>query len=207
MLYRVVLKSDGNCKVQAIKIVMDVTGCSLAEGKNFVESLPHIVIQNIDEQRATKICQDFIAIGCNAVLETMENENIPVSAETYIVKLERVGNQSIQTIKEVREATGLGLKEAKDLVDSAPSVILTNATEHQAMKLKQLLESFGDSVSVICNAPVQNTAQNITNASYTGNSIMERCQKCGSTDVVNAGFFDKILSKATKKCKACNNKW
>jgi large subunit ribosomal protein L7/L12 len=58
------------------------------------------------------------------------------------------GEQKIQVIKEVRALTSLGLKEAKDLVDSAPKPVLEKVTKEAADKAKEQLEAAGGSVEV-----------------------------------------------------------
>ncbi len=67
---------------------------------------------------------------------------------TYEVVLSEVGQQKIAVIKAVREATGLGLKEAKELVDAAPKAIKEDATEEEANKLKDALEAAGATVEL-----------------------------------------------------------
>lgn len=68
--------------------------------------------------------------------------------DEFDVVLEEVGAQKIAVIKEVRTFTGLGLKEAKDLVDSAPSKVLEKVTKDAAEKAKAALEAAGAKVSV-----------------------------------------------------------
>lgn len=68
--------------------------------------------------------------------------------EEFDVVLEEVGAQKIAVIKEVRTFTGLGLKEAKDLVDSAPSKVLEKVTKDAAEKAKAALEAAGAKVAV-----------------------------------------------------------
>ena len=58
------------------------------------------------------------------------------------------GSQKIQVIKEVRGLTSLGLKEAKELVDGAPSDILTGASKEDADKAKEALEGAGATVEL-----------------------------------------------------------
>ena len=64
------------------------------------------------------------------------------------VTLESVGDKKIQVIKEVRALTNLGLKEAKDLVEAAPKVVLEKVARDVAAKAKEALEAAGASVSV-----------------------------------------------------------
>jgi large subunit ribosomal protein L7/L12 len=66
----------------------------------------------------------------------------------FDVVLTGAGAQKIQVIKVVRAVTGLGLKEAKDLVDSAPKPVLEKVTKEAAEKAKEKLEAAGGSVEL-----------------------------------------------------------
>ncbi len=68
--------------------------------------------------------------------------------DEFDVILEGAGEKKIQVIKEVRTITGLGLKEAKDLVEGAPKPVLEKATKDAAEKAKDALEAAGASVTV-----------------------------------------------------------
>jgi len=67
---------------------------------------------------------------------------------TFDVILKASGDKKIQVIKVVREATGLGLKEAKDLVDGAPKPVKTGLSKEEAEKLKKSLEENGATVEL-----------------------------------------------------------
>ena len=66
----------------------------------------------------------------------------------FAVSLKEAGAKKIQVIKVVRELTGLGLKEAKDLVDGAPSVVKAGVTKEEAASMKAKLEEQGATVEV-----------------------------------------------------------
>ncbi|MDP9341281.1 MAG: 50S ribosomal protein L7/L12 [Actinomycetota bacterium] len=66
----------------------------------------------------------------------------------FDVVLQAAGDKKIQVIKEVRALTNLGLKEAKDLVDSAPKPVLERVPKEQADAAKEKLEAAGASVDV-----------------------------------------------------------
>jgi large subunit ribosomal protein L7/L12 len=66
----------------------------------------------------------------------------------FDVVLESVGDKKIQVIKEVRALTSLGLKEAKDLVDSAPKAVLEGVAKDAADKAKEALEGAGATVTL-----------------------------------------------------------
>ena len=67
---------------------------------------------------------------------------------TFDVILKAAGDKKIQVIKEVRAATGLGLKEAKDLVEGAPKTIKEGLEKAEAEKLKKALEEQGATVEL-----------------------------------------------------------
>ena len=66
----------------------------------------------------------------------------------FDVILEAAGDKKIQCIKAVREATGLGLKEAKEIVDSAPKAVKEKISKDEAEALKTALEEAGASVAI-----------------------------------------------------------
>ncbi len=66
----------------------------------------------------------------------------------FTVMLKEAGAKKIQVIKVVREITGLGLKEAKDLVDGAPKAVKENVSKDEAAQLKAKLEAEGATVEV-----------------------------------------------------------
>jgi large subunit ribosomal protein L7/L12 len=68
--------------------------------------------------------------------------------DEFDVVLEADGGKKIQVIKVVRELTGLGLKEAKDLVEAAPKAVLEKANKEAAEKAKAKLEAEGAKVSL-----------------------------------------------------------
>jgi large subunit ribosomal protein L7/L12 len=80
--------------------------------------------------------------GGGAVVEAEEEK------DEFDVILEGPGDKKIQVIKEVRALTSLGLKEAKDLVDSAPKAVLEKASKEDAEKAKAQLEGAGASVEL-----------------------------------------------------------
>lgn len=67
---------------------------------------------------------------------------------SFDVILKNAGDKKIQVIKVVREATGLGLKEAKDLVEGAPKTVKEGLSKEEAEKLKKALEEQGATVEL-----------------------------------------------------------
>jgi large subunit ribosomal protein L7/L12 len=73
----------------------------------------------------------------------------PVEEQTeFTVTLTGAGDKKINVIKEIRTITGLGLKEAKDLVEGAPKVVKEAASKDEAAKIKKVLEENGATVEV-----------------------------------------------------------
>ena len=73
----------------------------------------------------------------------------PVEEKTeFAVELIAAGDKKIQVIKVVRELTGLGLKEAKDLVDGAPKIVKDGVSKDDAAKMKASLEEQGATVAI-----------------------------------------------------------
>jgi large subunit ribosomal protein L7/L12 len=73
----------------------------------------------------------------------------PVEEKTeFTVVLQAVGDKKIEVIKEVRAITGLGLKEAKDLVEGAPKTVKDGVNKDEAAKLKAQLEKVGAKVEL-----------------------------------------------------------
>ena len=68
--------------------------------------------------------------------------------DEFEVVLEAAGDKKINVIKEVRALTSLGLKEAKDLVESAPKTVLENVAKDVAEKAKESLEGAGATVTL-----------------------------------------------------------
>ena len=73
----------------------------------------------------------------------------PVEEQTeFNVILAKVGEKKINVIKEVRAITGLGLKEAKDLVEAAPKAVKEGVNKEEAAKIKKILEDNGAEVTI-----------------------------------------------------------
>ena len=73
----------------------------------------------------------------------------PVEEQTeFTVILAKAGDKKINVIKEVRTITGLGLKEAKDLVEAAPKAVKEGVNKDEVAKIKKMLEEAGATVEV-----------------------------------------------------------
>ena len=84
-----------------------------------------------------------VAVGGGGPAEVAVEEKVE-----FDVLLVAIGDKKIQVIKEVRAITGLGLKEAKELVESAPSTIKEAVPKDEAAKIKEKIEGAGGQVDV-----------------------------------------------------------
>ncbi|HHT01279.1 MAG TPA: 50S ribosomal protein L7/L12 [Firmicutes bacterium] len=83
-----------------------------------------------------------------AVPAASAGEAVAAEQTEFDVILKAAGEKKVQTIKVVRELTGLGLKEAKDLVDNAPNPVKEKVSKEEAEEIKAKLEEVGASVEV-----------------------------------------------------------
>lgn len=220
MYYKLILNNIGQNRVKAIKAICDLKECGLATAKNLAESVPVVLFDYMEEAEAVKACGILTDTGCDASITALVGEaaGAVIPDAQYSVFLQSVGAQSIVTIKEVREATGLGLREAKDLVLDAPQIIGTHFTLEQAEKICQTLTELGNTVSIQQNGQPLTSAANaqasVTPASYTSETGARRCPRCGGVNVFHApdnfiSKFKNMFSKNnyTKECGDCGNKW
>jgi len=70
------------------------------------------------------------------------------AVEAYKVIMKSAGQKKIQVIKEIKEITGLGLKEAKDLADKIPAIIKENVSPEEASSIKEKLEAAGAEIDL-----------------------------------------------------------
>ena len=87
-------------------------------------------------------------VAVTATAEVGDTSNPSEAKTEFSVSLTSVGDKKINVIKEVRAVTGLGLKEAKDLVEAAPSMVKEGVPEAEANEIKAKLEEAGASVEI-----------------------------------------------------------
>ena len=123
-----------------IKSIGDkIVGLTLLEAKNLADYLENV--HGIKPAAGGAVMMAGPAGGAGAAA--------PVEEKTeFDVVLAEIGGNKIGVIKVVRAATGLGLKEAKDLVEAAPKPIKTGVSKEDADKLKKELEEAGAKVEV-----------------------------------------------------------
>ena len=98
-----------------------------------------------------KACEEEFGVSAAAGVVVAAAGDGAAAAEekdSFDVELTEVGPNKVKVIKVVREATGLGLKEAKDVVDGAPKVIKEGASKAEAEDIKAKLEAEGAKVNL-----------------------------------------------------------
>jgi len=122
----------------------------MADLKAFAEQLVNLTVKEVNEL-ATILKEEYgiepaaaaVAVAAGpAAAEAAEEKN------SFDVVLKSAGAAKLQVVKAVKEACGLGLKEAKDLVDGAPSVIKEGLAKDEAESLKKVLEEAGAEVEL-----------------------------------------------------------
>ena len=87
-------------------------------------------------------------VAAAAAAPGVEGEGAASEKDSFNVELTSFGDKKINVIKEVRAITGLGLKEAKDLVEGAPNTVKEDLTKDEAEKIKTKLEEAGATVEL-----------------------------------------------------------
>jgi len=106
-----------------------------------VMEMAELVKELEDKWGVSAAAPTVVAAGAGAAAEAEEKTEFDVT-------LASVGANKIAVIKEVRTVTGLGLKEAKDLVEGAPKPLKTDVSKEEATKIKAALEKAGAKVEV-----------------------------------------------------------
>ena len=116
----------------------------------FIEAIKELSVLELNE--LVKACEEEFGVSAAAgVVVAAAGAGAAEEAEEkteFDVELTEVGPNKVKVIKVVREATGLGLKEAKDLVDGAPKVLKEAASKEEAEDIKTKLEAEGAKVTL-----------------------------------------------------------
>jgi large subunit ribosomal protein L7/L12 len=118
------------------ELLESIGGMTVLELSEFVDAFK-------DKFNVTAMAAPVAMAGAAAGGEAVAEEK-----DEFDVVLEGIGDKKIQVIKVVRELTGLGLKEAKEVVDSAPSTVKEAATKAEAEEMKAKLEAVGAAVAL-----------------------------------------------------------
>ena len=115
----------------------------------FIDAIKELSVLELNE--LVKACEEEFGVSAAAGVVVAAAGAGAAAAEEkseFDVELTEVGSEKVKVIKVVREATGLGLKEAKELVDSAPKALKTGVSKEEAEALKKQLEELGAKVTL-----------------------------------------------------------
>ena len=114
----------------------------------FIDAIKELSVLELND--LVKACEEEFGVSAAAgvVVAAAGPAEAAEEKTEFDVELTEVGAEKVKVIKVVREATGLGLKEAKDLVEAAPKVIKEAAAKGEADELKKKLEEVGAKVTL-----------------------------------------------------------
>ena len=122
--------SDVTLSENAAKVLELVEGMSILEAADLVKAME----EKFGVSAAAPVAVAAVVAGGEAAEEVKDEFNVMLTG---------VGDKKIQVIKVVRALTGLGLKEAKDLVESAPVAVKEGVTKEESEEMKAKLEEVG----------------------------------------------------------------
>ena len=115
----------------------------------FIEAIKELSVLELND--LVKACEEEFGVSAAAgvVVAAAGGEAAAAEEKTeFDVELTEVGPNKVKVIKVVREVTGLGLKEAKDVVDGAPKVLKQGASKDEANDIKTKLEAEGAKITL-----------------------------------------------------------
>lgn len=123
----------------------------MADIKKLAEELVNLTVKEVNE--LAKVLKDEYGIepaAAAAVVAAPAGDAAPAVVEktSFDVIIVNAGTAKLQVVKAVKEAAGLGLKEAKDLVDAAPKAVKEGVSKEEAEALKAALEEAGAEVEL-----------------------------------------------------------
>ena len=115
----------------------------------FIDAIKELSVLELND--LVKACEEEFGVSAAAGVVVAAAAGDAAAAEEkdeFDVELTEVGPNKVKVIKVVREATGLGLKEAKEVVDGAPKVVKEGASKAEAEDIKTKLEAEGAKVNL-----------------------------------------------------------
>ena len=116
--------------------------------QEFIDAIKGMTVLELND--LVKACEEEFGVSAAAgvvVAAAGPAEEVEEKTE-FDVELTEIGPNKVKVIKVVREITGLGLKEAKDLVDGAPKMVKEQATKEEAEEIKAKIEAEGAKVTL-----------------------------------------------------------
>ena len=115
----------------------------------FIDAIKELSVLELND--LVKACEEEFGVSAAAGVVVAAAGGDAAAAEEkteFDVELTEVGPNKVKVIKVVRDCTGLGLKEAKDVVDGAPKVLKEGASKEEANEIKEKLEAEGAKVTL-----------------------------------------------------------
>jgi large subunit ribosomal protein L7/L12 len=139
---------------KAVTEVKDATANLSKEAKSVLETVEKMSVLELSE--LVKACEDKFGVVASPVAVAGlapaagggDSQDSSEESSTVSVMLTSCGDKKIQVLKAVRELTGLGLKEAKELVDTVPKPVKEGIDKDEAEKIKKTLEEQGAKVEI-----------------------------------------------------------
>ena len=116
---------------------------------DFIEAIKELSVLELNE--LVKACEEEFGVSAAAgvvVAAAGAGEAAEEEKTEFDVELTEIGPNKVKVIKVVREITGLGLKEAKEAVDSAPKIVKEGASKEEAEEIKAKFEAEGAKVTI-----------------------------------------------------------
>ena len=118
--------------------------------QDFIEEIKKLSVLELND--LVKACEEEFGVSAAAGVAVVAAGGAAAGAaeekDEFDVELTEVGANKVKVIKVVKDATGLGLKEAKDIVDGAPKVVKEACSKEEADALKEKLEAEGAKVTL-----------------------------------------------------------
>ena len=127
---------------------MEETKMAKLTTAEFIDAIKELTVLELNE--LVKACEEEFGVSAAAgVVVAAAGPAAEAEEKTeFDVELTEVGAEKVKVIKVVREVTGLGLKEAKDLVDGAPKMLKEGASKEEAEDIKKKLDEVGAKVTL-----------------------------------------------------------
>ena len=133
-----------------MKMKMEENKMAKLSTQEIIDAIKELTVLELND--LVKACEEEfgVSVAAGVVVAAAAGDGAAAAEEKteFDVELTEVGPNKVKVIKVVREATGLGLKEAKDLVDSAPKVLKEGASKEEADDIKAKLEAEGAKVTL-----------------------------------------------------------
>ena len=113
--------------------------------QEFIDAIKEMSVMELND--LVKACEEEFGVSAAAGV-VGDAAGGAAEKDEFDVELTEVGAAKVKVIKVVREVTGLGLKEAKEVVDGAPKVVKEGATKEEAEEIKEKLEAEGAKVTL-----------------------------------------------------------